>query len=64
MQELLKDLVSRRKAAMAMGGPGKIARHHQQRQAHRARARRACYSILVPFRRFGLLATHHGPKAR
>ena len=61
MQELLKDLVSRRKAAMAMGGSGKIARHHQR---GKLTARERVELLIDPgsFQEYGLLATHHGQK--
>ena len=61
MNETLKELQERRTAALAMGGPEKIERHHQR---GKLTARERVELLLDPgsFQEYGLLATHHGQK--
>ena len=61
MDEKIKDLNQRRKAALAMGGPEKIERHHQR---GKLTARERVELLLDPgsFQEYGLLASHHGQK--
>ena len=61
MNDKLKDLQSRRQAALAQGGEEKIARHHNR---GKLTARERVELLLDPgsFQEYGQLASHHGQK--
>jgi len=61
MDKQIKELTERRTVALAMGGPDKIARHHER---GKLTARERVELLLDPgsLQEYGLFATHHGQK--